>query len=1365
MHEEKRFVLDVLKEEIDLLAKELPSDKMPDKEAQESSGKPSEEVTRPSVFIDLEERYGQRVMKTVLSAKNLSDSIHTKEGSSEQTDAADDTGQSRILEDRATSSILGEDRPELATDASGQRLDGETAQDDSEIQSTDTGNTGEDPATITPQSDGKDHPDEEDLEKKGYAAINVNADDRTALCLSGGGIRSATFSLGVLQGLAEEKSLEEIDYLSTVSGGGFVGSWLSRWIGEEEDGVKSVSRKLRNEGGSNQQLIGLRQFSSYLSPQRGFTTDSITLGSIVLRNLFLCWLVLVPFILAVLMIPRLFAGFYEFLLDTPKLSGLTQIILVSLALALFSGIVYLYTRKGREDVALGKADRLVRFILVAITILIAIALSILLLKRFIEPAQLHIYAVLGVPVILLAKVLLTGFGQALFSGFKVSEFAMERGARFSAMLIRIAFLWTVLFALVLVLPQAFFRLLSHVSVWVAGVGGVGAAAGIVFAFISRGKEDPSEFSPSWRGWLQRNMLPLISGLTLTVISIGLTLLTSTVATVSESERKSDSTPTKKILDEESIESYLDWSARLDKEMAELKGEIAPSPKEAPIEGKENESDADSDTSEHRDTSRIILDIAKERVAREEAIDIESPPSVWENRMQSLAQLHTNSIEKSNPILWSIAFLIMIVMSAIFSAAFGVNRFSLHSMYKNRLVRGYLSPAVAKSKRQTRRGFSESDDIALSRLEGVRPIHIINATLNIGKGSDRARQDRKGESFTFSKYFSGSKSTGLIPTESYGGLDESGISLGRAMTISGAAVSPSMGYHSSRLAGALLTFFNARLGWWLPNPEANKRVDMNLEEPNLRLLSHLSEMFGVVSARSDYVYLSDGGHFENMGLYEMIRRRCRRIIVVDAGRDAEFDYESLSTALRLIRVDFDVEVEFDPEAVPACGKEPKERFILGRIKYKAVDGDSAKDGVLIYIKPVLLGDEPVDVKYYADKRSKRSSTFPHESTADQFFDELQFESYRKLGLASVKAVNDKHGPLHEIELPKFSKAATSSIEAEDNDNREDERQEDVTGALTLLDLLATQASNWVAPALATTFAASAAVALSVNVAAPESIALDSSKLPASLAMVIEKEDRALLERLSYEADPNTVGSLSSKRQGDNANGDAKEPNRGDSEYRDAPGSGSTSQEDGSVYTDEGSTTPTPVKKTSDNQPNSYGIRLNRADKTFLGSSVKQEIEIALNKTDQALLSSLIEPGRLDSSAVGQLINSGQKPEEGSGVYGIRVNNDDLQTIKDGVSFTSQGISDKTGKSTLINLVEAGMLQTDLSRDTKSIINVFLESIKEENINLDPVSLGVLENLVVATGNKKLSEDIEAMRESLEIINAQMDGLRYDSGVVQ
>jgi hypothetical protein len=285
----------------------------------------------------------------------------------------------------------------------------------------------------------------------------------------------------------------------------------------------------------------------------------------------------------------------------------------------------------------------------------------------------------------------------------------------------------------------------------------------------------------------------------------------------------------------------------------------------------------------------------------------------------------------------------------------------------------------------------------------RLLHVIGAALNLVGGKRLAWQQRRAESFSISPLHCGSLYRGYRRSRTYGGPD--GISLGTAVTISGAAVSSNMGYHSSSAAVTFaLTLFNARLGWWLGNPGA-AGSDRSYTRfalppyrrafPRMSLAPLIMEAFGLTDDTSRYVLLSDGGHFDNLGLYEMVLRRCRFIVVVDASQDEHATFDDIGATVRKIRIDFGIDIVFErPVAIYKKGHPEIEK---GHGRYCAIatihypEGDD-RLGLLLYIKPGILGDEPRDVLQYAIAHP----AFPHQSTLDQFFDESQFESYRRLG---------------------------------------------------------------------------------------------------------------------------------------------------------------------------------------------------------------------------------------------------------------------------------------------------------------------------------------------------------------------------------
>jgi len=338
------------------------------------------------------------------------------------------------------------------------------------------------------------------------------------------------------------------------------------------------------------------------------------------------------------------------------------------------------------------------------------------------------------------------------------------------------------------------------------------------------------------------------------------------------------------------------------------------------------------------------------------------------------------------------------------------------MYRSRLVRTFLGVSRPKGDRHPSAftGFDAADDMPFERLRDVgRPLHVVNSTLNLVADNALAVAERKAMSFTMSPLHVGSRTLGYRPAATFA----SGITLGEALTTSGAAVSSSMGPEASRAMTFLLTMFNARLGVWLGNPGKPGDATWKRAAPAFGVAPLVNELLARATRTNPYVLLSDGGHFENLGLYEMVLRRCRFIVLSDAGCDGGYSYGDLANAVRKIRIDFGIAIDFPgglhsaPQDANTKGENHgTTRFAVGAIGYSAVD-PGVQDGVLLYLKPTIVGDEPVDIANYA----RTHATFPHESTAEQWFDEAQFESYRMLGLQTVTTLcaNKQFASVHDL----------------------------------------------------------------------------------------------------------------------------------------------------------------------------------------------------------------------------------------------------------------------------------------------------------------------------------------------------------------
>ncbi|HVO82030.1 MAG TPA: hypothetical protein VMT28_14945 [Terriglobales bacterium] len=344
----------------------------------------------------------------------------------------------------------------------------------------------------------------------------------------------------------------------------------------------------------------------------------------------------------------------------------------------------------------------------------------------------------------------------------------------------------------------------------------------------------------------------------------------------------------------------------------------------------------------------------------------------------------------------------------------INEFSVHHLYRNRLIRCYLGASARWRDVQAQpfTGFSEADDLPLKELQiplhstdpkDARPFPILNASLNVVRGKELALQTRKARSFAFTPLYAGftrqkPESTEWEPayalTAEAGSKRpelKNGTSLGTAVAISGAAASPNMGFYSSPPLAFLMTLFDVRLGWWVGNPA---RPEGWLRgSPIIGLVSLLRELLGSTNDDNKYVCLSDGGHFENLAVYELVRRGCRLIMACDASCDSDYAFGDLHNAIESCRTDFGVEIEVDTRDLkPDDDGISQSHFAVGKIHYAPVSGKSVDDGILIYLKPALLADDPADVLGY----KATNPHFPHDTTANQWFDEAHFENYRALG---------------------------------------------------------------------------------------------------------------------------------------------------------------------------------------------------------------------------------------------------------------------------------------------------------------------------------------------------------------------------------
>ncbi|MBY0508411.1 MAG: hypothetical protein K2X03_31160 [Bryobacteraceae bacterium] len=843
----------------------------------------------------------------------------------------------------------------------------------------------------------------------------MDIEPKLGLAISGGGIRSATFALGILQGLAKRKFLTKLDYLSTVSGGGYIGAWLSVWAARSatsgKSGIGQVEEALHPEWSKNGQVLSdapplgwLRAYGNFLSPQLGlFSADTWLIFAIWSRNTLLNLCVLIPLLLALLCLPwvlllmmhvahewmtpdsagrsivfvsalftlllaavtyALGGGNHRWSRNFTEFRGFVPALIVSISATLFTIALW---RSGEAKLCtalpslfggaiaaiciflmLKDQAREWRAILrmVAGTIFGGVSLHLAygLARDFLRPPSTQLgWMLFAAPVFALADCLIL-VGLIGFAGRRMQDEDREGWSRAGAWIGILGLFGIVLGTITYWGPLLVAFGWQARSVGVS-TGALWAAISAAGTYLARG-ESTSGDDRSKRPWLDA-ALPM-AGL---VFIIGLLILLSFgVFWVAGGDGLLS------VMNQPSDKNYCD----------SCRQELAPT-----------------------DWGKI-----------------------WRNSLDAFRGDAASIAGGSSSVLYLLIGCTVgwLVLGRIFS----INDFSMFSFYRNRLVRAYLGASnvqrdtTGKLDRFT--DLCPGDDVPLTDLtpSKVGYTHLICTAANVNLERS-GFAERKAVSFVFDhekceyhlppsvraitanggSYTQKYPRTGTPPT------------VGTAITISGAAASPNMGYHSSPILAFLMTLFNVRLGYWMFNPSESytsvrRALLGRLPEPweprgpKWGTFYYLFELLAQASSRRKYIYLSDGGHFENLGLYELLRRRVPYIIVIDGESDPSMKFEALASVIRKARSDFGIEISIDTSSIEqrdAAGWSSAHAAV-GQIQYP----DQAQ-GCLLYLKLSVTGDEPQDILNFR----RVNAEFPHQSTADQFFSESQFESYRRLGL--------------------------------------------------------------------------------------------------------------------------------------------------------------------------------------------------------------------------------------------------------------------------------------------------------------------------------------------------------------------------------
>jgi hypothetical protein len=878
---------------------------------------------------------------------------------------------------------------------------------------------------------------------------------RVGLAISGGGIRSATFALGVLESLRRKRLLQKLDYLSTVSGGGYIGAWLSAnckrhtdWLEPTADWTASIAH--------------LRRYSNYLSPKVGFfSADTWSMGSIWLRNTLLIQITVILAIACALLLPRPLLELLHYWPQSGNLRWVTILLFILgvvgiggnlmrltshgavwilrasnwpyalIAGAALIGVAWGYGKAIAFDPFHGGAVNywqaapiaallvLAGFVLQPVAVRTVGALWRIALPQEPPPEQINytqawVQAVVVIPLmiaaLLVAAVLwgeaigaeggfhsLNSYGQLVTGAWRYWPFPLSvvfvsfwllsfcsvrsRGDKAGLFIATLtpAIAVPVLHALLCVVMVIFLGWAEAPgNTWKAFVWGPPLVA---FAFVlsimvligmmsRQSTEEVREWWSRLGAWLG------IYATAWMVMTVSATYATPWVNWA---------------VDEHPWKSLFAGGGWIGTVAAGLFAGNSPS------------TDGTGDKSAGAKVKEIFAAVAPFLfiggllIAVSYALDT----IIQLNAGRSWPSVGVPEITDDVFLLVSFATLAGCTLALLLMAArVDINQFSLNAFYRNRLVRCYLGATrftPGERNPQNFTGFDEDDDVALAALAGVNaPLHIVNCALNLGGSSDLALHTRHSAAFTLTPFYCGSaypsrnqkgelEQLGFIATREYGG-EFGAPTLGQAISVSGAAASPNMGYHTSPVTAFLLTLFNVRLGWWFPNPS---KTDASSASPPFSLTYLFAELFGGAADKARFVSISDGGHFENLAAYELIRRKCRVIIISDGECDVDLTFAGLGTLIRMCEVDFGAKITIDVSAIRRAGSTwSTRRWAIGSIDY----GDGSPDGVLIYLKAAMTGREDTAVLQYKSSHPP----FPHETTGDQFYGEDQFESYRSLG---------------------------------------------------------------------------------------------------------------------------------------------------------------------------------------------------------------------------------------------------------------------------------------------------------------------------------------------------------------------------------
>lgn len=884
----------------------------------------------------------------------------------------------------------------------------------------------------------------------GFAKPEPEADYRDAVGvgLSGGGIRSATFVLGVFQALAKLDLLKRIDFLSTVSGGGYFGGFYGRLVsrqGTERDSpaaMEQVRRLLHPDAAGTTTDVAdrgrrilrwLRENGRYLAPTGG--GDYLMALAVMLRNWFAVQVIVLLTAFMVFLAARV--GLAAVMLQVPDnvplaRLGFTMALthwpvwlspLVPLAALLFAGVLFpLAWAYWIASLGWNRRPGALRWITSPLTG----PLAIMLMAALIAASGDARLSLLGALLLLLSFAAAIAVELCLFA-----DFFAARGEQSGDVDRRHA------------VGKRLSGWLRNVLMWTLVVLAVGVVDSVGQTVYALGTISHFGFG-QWLLSLGTALVALVAGGQKLVIQLGL---------------KGDSSklPLGAIAAAGSLLLLFVAACGLNYGA------------QAVVWKMQQPADLPKVLQQWAEERRCaeLGDYCKQHGGCPEAAPVCHVPEAFK-------PLPTLSISSCADLFAPAATVAVFLLLALILGTQWefVNLSTLQPLYGARLARAYLGASNAS--RTEGGGISVTDPIPGDDVAGSEywtgasapwrrggPLHLVNVTINetIDGQSQVEQQDRRGTGMAVS-------ATGLSvgvrhhrlwsgDIDSHSGHHVFGddshppedLALSQWVGISGAAFSTGLGFQTSFGLSLLAGVLNVRLGyWWRAGVSRGLLSSLLFPVQRFLMLGEWLARFPGTAHR--HWYLSDGGHFENTAAYELIRRRLPLIIITDGGADPDYQFDDVANLVRKARIDFNAEINFfskeqilqrgqellgdaaryfggldelkkhdlqeEPEdgqpAAPAPPRRPC--AALARVTY--LDDDQRTSWLLV-LKPILHRDDPADLVNYG----KLNPTFPNETTIDQFFDEAQWESYRKLGELTAmrvfgKSPNERsdpdHGPL-------------------------------------------------------------------------------------------------------------------------------------------------------------------------------------------------------------------------------------------------------------------------------------------------------------------------------------------------------------------